>query len=223
MKAIIIGLLFISVSCKHESRQLYSEDTKDGVTVNPNQDSLEAQMQSYIQTGDTNSFKEELEKGTDPNLKLVNGNNLLHECVIWNQEQMAQILMDLNADPGLLNDKGKSAIDLASGKPIFLRILQEIDNSEINQRVFAACENGDHRELRTLIQEGAELNIVNEEGNNPLIVGVIANSQGIVHTLIRSTVDLSFRNNEGKTALAVAREIGNPRIISLLERAGVPE
>ena len=88
-----------------------------------------------------------------------------------------------------------------------------------------------------LIAAGAKLNEVNDEGNTPLMLAIsriptteeteidsetekeISKFTKCVQLLLEAGADTKIKNYEGKTALAMAKELNLPKVIELLQKA----
>jgi len=74
---------------------------------------------------------------------------------------------------------------------------------------------------RTLLEHGAEVDPINEDGDTPLTLCLKGDSQAdTVKTLIAHGADVNHRNKAGETPLSLARKNDYTQIIMLLEAAG---
>lgn len=60
-------------------------------------------------------------------------------------------------------------------------------------------------------------------GNTPLIDAVILQNPDVVRTLLECGANPKIKNNHNQSAFDIAREIGDPRIINLLENHISPQ
>ena len=74
-----------------------------------------------------------------------------------------------------------------------------------------------------LIFAGADVNAKNVESETPLMKAARRGSVECVQALLKRGADSTVRDNEGKSALALAREGGNDDVVSLLKDHGAPE
>ena len=75
-----------------------------------------------------------------------------------------------------------------------------------------------------LIQQGADVNSRNSNGDTPLMLLVetayySADTVRLARNLIRRGTDLNHKNKAGKTALQLAKEVGWPEIVQLLKQS----
>ncbi|MCE2688205.1 MAG: ankyrin repeat domain-containing protein [Rickettsiales bacterium] len=71
-------------------------------------------------------------------------------------------------------------------------------------------------EIKKFIAEGGDVNLRDEWGLTPLIAATLCNDPAIVKILLRAGAKLDLQNNEGKTALDIAKEYDYQKIIELL-------
>ena len=88
-----------------------------------------------------------------------------------------------------------------------------IKNNFGNTPLHQACYNNQSEVVRELLkQDGIELNIVNDNGNTPLIIAAIESNLLIVQLLLKAGADAKQRLLNGNTALHFAAENGNQYI-----------
>ena len=74
--------------------------------------------------------------------------------------------------------------------------------------------------VKFLINAGADVNSVDNEGNTPLHYTAMANRLEIAKILVESGADVRLENKKGKTPLEVSTENDNLEVMSLLEDLG---
>jgi len=84
----------------------------------------------------------------------------------------------------------------------------------------AAAATGDQLAVRKAIQEGANLNCVNELGWTPLLQAAMQGQIAIIHILAAAGADPNARDKNGYSALAYACMYNRPDIAEELVRAG---
>lgn len=85
----------------------------------------------------------------------------------------------------------------------------------------AAVADGGHPGIaRALIEAGAAVNMKQRHGWTPLHGATHSGDRATVELLLSRGADVNAANDEGKTALALAREHGHPDIARLLEATG---
>jgi len=83
-----------------------------------------------------------------------------------------------------------------------------------------AVQSGKPETIRALIDAGAELNAVDEDGWTAVMH---ADSAENVLVLVNAGVDLTIRNRDGLTALGMASKYDQEEIVKLLKSRGAPE
>jgi ankyrin repeat protein len=88
--------------------------------------------------------------------------------------------------------------------------------------LIAAAAFGTPEMVKTLLDAGADVNARDVRGMTPLMLAVATDRQNIavIRALIDRKADLDVRSLAGESALDWARKIGNPSVVTLLERAG---
>jgi len=81
-----------------------------------------------------------------------------------------------------------------------------------------ACKNGNDWEVRTLIENGAEVNTRDKDGWTPLMYAVrYQNNISIINTLIENGAHIRVRNNFNTTPLIMAAQYSqNPDVLKIL-------
>jgi len=86
--------------------------------------------------------------------------------------------------------------------------------------IVSAAWDGNYELVLVLIENGADINIRNEEGETALIAATDQGYQGIMELLLKKSADVNAKNNDGDTALDLARFHGYKSTIELLESHG---
>lgn len=92
---------------------------------------------------------------------------------------------------------------------------QKADDSSL----IVAASNGNILAIRTILEQGANPNVMDTDGDSALMVAAYWGYSGIVELLIQSKADLTLKDNNGKTALDLAITNGHVEVTQLLERA----
>jgi len=74
----------------------------------------------------------------------------------------------------------------------------------------------DIKGIKRFISEGEDVNLQDEWGWTALITATFCNDPAIVKLLLRAGAKLDLQNNEGKTALDIAKEYDYQEIVELL-------
>ena len=83
--------------------------------------------------------------------------------------------------------------------------------------LIATVKSKDLAKLVTLVQENADLNVLDTDGATPVIVAAREGNESIAQFLVYSGADTTFKDASGQTALDWATEKGNENIVLLLQ------
>lgn len=83
-------------------------------------------------------------------------------------------------------------------------------------RLVEAIKKGDHKAVRELLQNHADVNSAQPDGSTPLILAANSNDVEVADLLIRTGANVNARNEYGATPLFAACNSGNTAMIKLL-------
>ncbi len=89
-----------------------------------------------------------------------------------------------------------------------------------NTALMTAAHNGDHQAVRWLIDQGAELEIRNQQGNTAIMEAVNGNAIAVVKTLVEANANVSRKNRFGSSAVDLAKQV-SPEMLSLVRSRSV--
>lgn len=92
----------------------------------------------------------------------------------------------------------------------------EVKPVTIKENIFAAIHSIDYTSINVLLAEGMNVNIVNQEGDSPLMVAAKVGNLRILDIILSHNPDINARNQEGKTALMIAAESGQSQVVEKL-------
>lgn len=122
-----------------------------------------------------------LTKFIDPNAKNIKGASLLEVALNLNQIPLAEALITAGADKEQVNETGKS---------LLMRLIPS--SRSASNALF-------------LIQKGADLSLVDKNGDTPLIIAVINHYPKLVAAILeRYSANINHKNKDDKTALFIA-------------------
>mgnify|MGYP000907496985 CR=1 FL=1 len=214
----------VLVGCgDHQSR--YTDFSADGLAKPTRRSLTDAEsLQLEVQQGDLSKLQTRIAAGLPVDHRLPSGRTLLMEAVVWSKADVIAYLLAQGADASTKDAEGRTARDLAEGKPELLRLFPQVLDPVLIAEVFRLAESGDYRKLKARLDEGLDVNMRNDAGDMLLIVGVRVSSRGVVAMLSRYVgIDFDLRDGSGLTALAIARQIGNQTIVRELEARGAKE
>ncbi|KAK3745897.1 hypothetical protein QZH41_017874 [Actinostola sp. cb2023] len=82
---------------------------------------------------------------------------------------------------------------------------------------FSAVSCGNERELRYLIDAGADINVIDNVGDTALMLAAENGKEEVARVLIDAGADINVTNNYGDTALMLAAENGKEEVIALID------
>ncbi len=82
-----------------------------------------------------------------------------------------------------------------------------------------AAKKGLNNDVQWLLDNGADANIINNDGDTPLILAIKEGHTSIASLLIKHGADVDIRNNNGKTAMQVAQENGHTNVVNTITQA----
>jgi ankyrin repeat protein len=174
-----------------------------------------------------------LDHGADPNLcniKIENICPLFIASKIGNYE-IVKTLLDHGASPNLINSFHATSL-MAATKiqhvPIIKLLLERGANPNMcihptkNCPLYIASQNGNLEIVKTLLDAGADINIINSENITPLVVAIINAhvdvvkvllSYGAMTTIIKRDGGIIRANNILNAAIADPAIQGNPELL----------
>jgi ankyrin repeat protein len=176
-----------------------------------------------VQNGEVDIVQAYLEAGGDVNRRFDGGKTLLIVAVEWSRFEVAQYLMENNADPEVRDEQELSAFDHAGENKRMQAILNKQWDffNELVKRLFKAVEEENSTELKEVLELGADINARDEVGRTVLIWAVELRKSRIVKRLIRyEEIDVNAVDDEGRSALSIAKANGDSRIVKWLEVKG---
>lgn len=85
--------------------------------------------------------------------------------------------------------------------------------------LITAVERKDHKKLNDLINTGVSVNLQRWDGDltTPLMTACRLGDETSVHILLTAGANIALRDHDGYDALMWAKQVGNQRIINMLE------
>ncbi len=142
------------------------------------------------------------EKGNTPLMeKLANGDAGIDTIVLLAEQDYS------NLDEATKRKQDEMLEEWANRDPANRAALNRINDplrnlSELDRRLFEALEQGRTQEVASLIEQGANVNATDREGNSPLHKATTAEQTNL---LIEAGADVKAKNKEGETPLHTAK------------------
>ncbi|XP_071084672.1 inversin-B-like [Haliotis cracherodii] len=164
--------------------------------------------------------------------------NCLDRCgwtpVMWaakcGHREVVELLVNEGADVSLVNDDGDNTLHFAcmGGDVETVKFVLSQNVRNVNSRgrwsrtpVVAAAENGRKEVIEVLVSDGADVSLVDDNGNNILHWACAGGDvETVKFVLSQNIVDINARNEKGQTASDTARLEGRQEVETLLVSHG---
>ncbi len=143
--------------------------------------------------------------------------NLLFRAVDKNSKSCVNILMQYGAKPDIPNEKGETALTIASRKGYkeIVEALSEQSLDKGNALVVAVMEN-QVAAAKSLIEKGANPEIKDKNGDNLLMLAIQKKNEQMAEMLIAKGANVNHQNFKEETPLSFAVHQGLGNIVALL-------
>ncbi|XP_072929732.1 L-asparaginase 1-like [Epargyreus clarus] len=180
-----------------------------------------------IEHGDDRGVKKMLDMGADVNSQNSEGRTALHEAVIKGNVPIIEYLLKNGANVHLKTRCGESPLLTAINRDdhSIIQLLMQCgahlataDTKHIAELLSLAARRGSVSKLESLKLSGADLNLIDELGQNALHKAVLCNYPEVVSYLIANGVSAEEQDLMGNTPLDCAMKLGLKEIIEILTR-----
>jgi len=186
-------------------------------------------LHAFVKLGNELAIKFLLEKGADVDAVTKSyGQTPLHLAIESENLAMVQLLLENGADPMAQDTKNMTAFALAISHGD-VEIVKALVARRLNVNGLArggtmpakplmlAIEFAQEKVVDYLIESGAQIEAMDENGNTPLIKAVADDRRArIVRRLLEMGANINAKNHHGVTPLHVAVQSGSDRMVNLL-------
>src|SRR3989454_1416685 len=165
-----------------------------GIDLSANNKLGETPLYVAAEKGQLEMAKRLIAKGADPKARTPNGETVLHAAAMIESTSLMTALIEAGADKNSANNDGETPLHWAAMTGTFLAVKALAD----------AGADLDAQDLRT--------------GNTELHAAASHNDIVLIHYLLSKNVRTDIRNNNGLTALELARAGGRASAVRLLEQ-----
>ncbi|XP_067685531.1 serine/threonine-protein phosphatase 6 regulatory ankyrin repeat subunit A-like [Haliotis asinina] len=154
----------------------------------------------------------------DINSKDLSGMTPVMLAAYWGKREIFYILVQQGADLSITDQIGDNILHKAciGGNKDTVKHVLKLHIVDINSRgskgmtaLLYAAEYSDGDMFDLLLRNGADLSVVNDDGNNALHLACEEGANDIVESVLsQSTVNITAKNNKGLNAAEIAREEG---------------
>ncbi|XP_031777834.1 ankyrin repeat domain-containing protein 65-like isoform X1 [Nasonia vitripennis] len=171
--------------------------------------------------------------------KGTNGNNALHYAVRKNRPKIVEMLLNAGADVNSLAKKSRTALHLAVAKARNEEIVDLLiergalvnarDDSEFfackgRTPIFMSRDSDDDEDMtnrqlrivRSLLDAGAEVNHISNNGESALHRAISSGIEPIVQLFLERGANVNFKNRKGQSCLHTAVKSASEKIVTLL-------
>ena len=187
--------------------------------------------------GDVAKMQELVDKGANVNAPVRSseemnsdwGDTPLHLAVRDGKIDAVRYLISRGADVKAANDRGVTALHLASHHPQVAEALiaagAKLDAIDAQGRTplqWAAFDPEDQqaRVVALLVKAGAPLNARDHQGSTALSYAISAGNADAAYALVKSGADVNLSNQFGEAPLHLAAASAKPQLVDLLIRGG---
>lgn len=152
------------------------------------------------------------------------GNTALQTAEMASDTEVAKLLRDKSkVIPSKENDMKKVLFSIFA----IVMVLSwshpaagQTGSNSLNDRLIAAADKGDAATVRQLLDNGANIDAKNDDGETALIGAAYGGETEAVVLLLAKGANIEVRNNDGKTALKMAELAGRDEVVQLLKTKG---
>ena len=139
-----------------------------------------------------------------------------------------QVLLSFNANPNLIDSKGRTPIMVAAQmghtNPITYLATAganlEVRDIRGSTPLMLACGGSHLGAMDELLERGANPNCRDLQGRTPLMLLAVRGEDEMVRILLKNKADYTLVDHAMKTALAYARDYRRKAVVAVLEKEG---
>lgn len=157
-----------------------------------------------------------LKRGASPDVLLPDGGSLITECVSEGRTAVANLLLTHGAQTNSVDQSGSPLVELAArnGYVWMVRDLirrgvafegaEELEGDPEFHLSHVVAEAGEPELIEILAQSGANFDVTNQYGENPMHIAVGSGSYDVLRSLHRQGVSIDIADGSGATPIHLA-------------------
>ncbi len=167
--------------------------------------------------------------GADVQAQDKNGATALILAATEGHAEVVRVLLNRGANVAAKDHDGGTALLNAvffgyrEAAAELLKYKQGIEAIDLNEAVLIAAGMGHIDILKDMLQNQVNVNVIGRNNRTPLMAAVKFGRVDTVRLLVDNGSDPTPKDNDGSTALIVARDAGNKEIIEIVEKALAPK
>ncbi|MDH4226389.1 MAG: ankyrin repeat domain-containing protein [Deltaproteobacteria bacterium] len=163
--------------------------------------------------------------GADMNARDFEGVSSLHMALLKGNMKIAAVLVSLGANINVMNNLGDTplhgAVTSKAAEAVEFLISSgssvNAKNNEGRTPLHAAVTSGEYKTVKLLASvSGADVNAQDKTGITPLHLAALAGRDDMAFILIKRGASVSLKNNDGKSALDIARESKKQKLVDVV-------
>ena len=165
-------------------------------------------------------FKLLLQNGANPNIKTKNGKMILLNQVMNNNLETVYYLLEANANPNIVDEKGYTPLDYAHNNDIRTLLLANGADPNYKNYLIYALQTQNKEFFDNLLEVGADTEKQNNYGKTPVFY---INSEEELLKLKNYGANLNHIDNNGITPILHFTLKNNKKMVELLKNNGAKE
>lgn len=155
-----------------------------------------------------------LEEGADVNARTDEGETPSMTASLRGEKDILEILFALSADPHAEDDHGTNLIDLAAagGHTVIVELLNKIGVKN-KSPLHVAAGLGNVKKVRTLLNDGRDVNERDSFGATPLLIAIVAGQEEMVNFLLDHKANPKISAKDGYTLMHGAAFSGKKSMV----------
>ncbi|KAL6636217.1 ankyrin repeat-containing domain protein [Neocallimastix sp. 'constans'] len=196
--------LFYACSGKNEDLVKYLIEEK-GADINKENDYGQTSLFDACESGNENIVKYLIENGADINKENERWETPIFSACLSRNENLIKYLIEQGADLNREDEEGETVLSsvYSWGNEKLMKYIIEYDtNIDINEELLKACKNINEDLVKYLIENGADINIKNDDDETPLSL-VYGKNENLMKYLIEygTKINNEYINDELTIAL----------------------